>query len=419
MPRQNQDARLPPNFSSNKSFANSTISSINESPQSKFPSDIVLPSGERAVGDVAFGGHSVENIDINSDEESLNESRSSVFDYPEWITLVDLNDASGDDNCDNSTKASSKKQPKPGWTCNFCHQTFIGRNTTKVICHLAGVSGRNIKKCRGIIPEKHMKVIRARNAIRISKHENTTKFHKVRNEPMGSQQQLILAGLELMADQSCKGRSRAVLSSFRSNKFGTNTVTNYCEKQLDVAISDLIYSKGLPFNLTESHHLKRVLQLAKSVSSKYNPPTRKRISTDLLHVTYSNQIKEYKDSLHKEAERFGLSFYGDGATVCKMSLINIMASGVHERSAVLDIVDTTEHLGNGGTKNAEYIAELFVPHINEIDPKQIFVDTVFFDGASNVQKAGRILAEKFPSITVLHGAEHVVSLFFQRCWEED
>ena len=194
MPCQNQEACLPPTFSSNKSFANSTISSINKSPQSNIPSDIRLPSGERAVGDVAFGGHSVENIDNNSNEESLNEFRSSVFDYPKWITLVDLIDASGDDNCDNSTKASSKKQPKPGWTCNFCCQTFIGRNATKVICHLAGVSGKNIKKCRGIIPEKHMKVIRARNAIRISKHENTTKFHKVRNKHMVSQQQSILAG---------------------------------------------------------------------------------------------------------------------------------------------------------------------------------------------------------------------------------
>ena len=233
MPRQNQEARMPPTFKSNISFTNSTILSINESPQSNILSDIRLPSGEPAVGDVAFGEHAVKNININSNEESLNEFCSSVFEYPEWITLVDLNDASGDDNCDNSTKASSKKQPKPGWTCNFCCQTFIDRNATKAICHLAGVTGKNIKTCCGIIPEKDMKVIRARNAIRIRKHENTTKFHKVRNKHMVSQQQSILAGLELMADQSCKGRSRAVLSSFGSNKFGTNTATNYCKKQLD------------------------------------------------------------------------------------------------------------------------------------------------------------------------------------------
>ena len=79
MPRQNQETRMPPTFKSNISFANSTISSINESSQSNIPSDIRLPSGEPAVGDVAFGEHAVKNININSDEESLNKFCSSVF----------------------------------------------------------------------------------------------------------------------------------------------------------------------------------------------------------------------------------------------------------------------------------------------------------------------------------------------------
>ena len=37
---------------------------------------------------------------------------------------------------------------------------------------------------------------------------------------------------------------------------------------------------------------------------------------------------------------------------------------------------------------------------------------MFFDGASNVQNAGRMLQARHPRITVGHGAEHVVSLFF-------
>ena len=96
-----------------------------------------------------------------------------------------------------------------------------------------------------------------------------------------------------------------------------------------------------------------------------------------------------------------------------MPLINVMASGIHERSAVLDIVDCTSHMGNGGIKNAKYIAELFEPHMHEIDPSQSLIDTVFFDGAGNVQKAGKILCERFPAVTCLPGAEHVTSLFFQ------
>jgi hypothetical protein len=42
------------------------------------------------------------------------------------------------------------------------------------------------------------------------------------------------------------------------------------------------------------------------------------------------------------------------------------------------------------------------------------VDLVFFDGASNVQNAGKILRAYNPQILTVghHGAEHVVSLFF-------
>jgi hypothetical protein len=37
---------------------------------------------------------------------------------------------------------------------------------------------------------------------------------------------------------------------------------------------------------------------------------------------------------------------------------------------------------------------------------------LIFDGASNVQKAGKILETKFPRSYTLHGGEHVVALFF-------
>jgi hypothetical protein len=41
------------------------------------------------------------------------------------------------------------------------------------------------------------------------------------------------------------------------------------------------------------------------------------------------------------------------------------------------------------------------------------VDLVLFDGASNVQNAGKLASITYPRITVVHGAEHVVSLFFE------
>jgi hypothetical protein len=80
-------------------------------------------------------------------------------------------------------------------------------------------------------------------------------------------------------------------------------------------------------------------------------------------------------------------------------------------------------MAKGGKKDAKYIAGLLKPIISRIeltiDPNnqktdhQGFVDLVLFDGASNWQNAGKLVSITYPCITIVHGAEHVVSLFFK------
>ena len=98
-----------------------------------------------------------------------------------------------------------------------------------------------------------------------------------------------------------------------------------------------------------------------------------------------------------------------------------MAASPNNPSALLDIVDCTSHLETGGKKDAPYLANMILPHIGTMESmrdesmktRKGVVDLVLFDGASNVQKAGKILAIHHPRITVVHGAEHVTSLFFK------
>ena len=55
---------------------------------------------------------------------------------------------------------------------------------------------------------------------------------------------------------------------------------------------------------------------------------------------------------------------------------------------------------------------MFEGYTKEFDKEKKNTDIFFFDGASNVQKAGEVLVAKYPRAMVLHGGEHVVSLFF-------
>lgn len=102
---------------------------------------------------------------------------------------------------------------------------------------------------------------------------------------------------------------------------------------------------------------------------------------------------------------------GDGATVKGMPLMNVLVT-TPNCCAVLDIIDCTDHMEVGGKKDAKYIADMFEEHIASLDPHGLHLNAILFDGASNVQKAGRAIQARYPQVSVLHGVEHVVSLFF-------
>lgn len=51
--------------------------------------------------------------------------------------------------------------------------------------------------------------------------------------------------------------------------------------------------------------------------------------------------------------------------------------------------------------------------MKQVDPLKTLIDTVFFDGESNMQLTGQILKAIFPKISVLLEMEHVLSLMFE------
>ena len=60
--------------------------------------------------------------------------------------------------------------------------------------------------------------------------------------------------------------------------------------------------------------------------------------------------RKYIQKLLIKAKIFGISLIGDGATVKRMPLINIISSGVYFPVAVLAISDCTNHMAECGTK---------------------------------------------------------------------
>ncbi len=141
-------------------------------------------------------------------------------------------------------------------------------------------------------------------------------------------------------------------------------------------------------------------------------PNHKKNGGELLDVNYENNYSLNKTELLKEAKVFGFAWMGDGPTIHKMPLMNILALNGTTAPMTILIHDCTKHMEEGGKTDAQYIAKLFEGNVLEYDPQLLCTDVFYFDEASNVQKAGEILMAKFPCSFCFHGGEHVMSLFF-------
>ncbi len=160
-------------------------------------------------------------------------------------------------------------------------------------------------------------------------------------------------------------------------------------------------------------YFKQLLDKARYVGSDFKIPSRKKIggkffslltiipiianklSGDLLDINFQAIYDSNKRLTTEDAKWFGLSWIGDGATIKRMPLLNMLAMCGSKPPAVIAILDCTGHMVDGGKKDAEFIMSFFKAKVDEFDPGKTLTNTFFFDGAANDRKAGQILLHTF------------------------
>ena len=316
---------------------------------------------------------------------------------------------------------------KPRWKCLWCDTTGGGHNATKVLWHVAKVAGNEVSVCKAKQDRNYAD--RYREMVSSQSQKRSAKKRMVDDtELIVSNRQQKLAQQLLCAKPLPKKLRNTIIGAAAISEtpstvntgvpsFIQTSLTNSRpdprnDAVLTVAVADFVHGLGLPFSVVDDFLFHRMLVAARNVGTNYKPPNRQRIAGDLLELNFDQMMKKNAELLRKEADIFGLCFYGDGATVKRMPLLNILCSGTHQPTATLGIVDCSGHMSAGGKKDASYISDLFFPHIEKLDPDKLYTDLVLFDGASNVQKAGEIIGAIYPRVTCLAGAEHVISLFF-------
>jgi len=145
-----------------------------------------------------------------------------------------------------------------------------------------------------------------------------------------------------------------------------NSVDPNATARMHVAIADFHHSHCLPFSLAEDAKLAKIIEIGRTIGPIYKPPFRQDIGGKYLNAIYETNWKEQMRTLLSEERVFGLTIFGDGATIKTVPLVNVLAAGVNNLFALLDIADCTDHLSNGGKKDAMHIAKIIMPLIKLI-----------------------------------------------------
>ncbi len=124
-----------------------------------------------------------------------------------------------------------------------------------------------------------------------------------------------------------------------TSDFPTNAIAG---QRMDIAITDFMHSHMLPFSLTECPRFLKLLNTAKSLGTGYLPPDQRKMSGPLLDVLYDTNKEEIIKNLLLESKIFGVTIFGDGATITNVTLLNILAASPNNPFALLEIVDCSD-----------------------------------------------------------------------------
>ena len=321
--------------------------------------------------------------------------------------------------------------PDDSWQCLRCNQTFKPKHATRAAAHFAKRTKMGIKVCPAAVSADVLKryidlfesiVSRADTRKRgsdalleqYSDRQDSAVISMIANKvdslPSSLSSMSAFSAHSVNSPKKPR-RTQCSINGYIENRRQSDVRTTI-NARLEMAIADLILSDNLPDRVVESPRFQLVLHHARFVDSSFKIPSRKKIGGELLDINYRSCMEKNQTQILSDAPIFGLSWLSDGATIARMPLINTLAMCSNVPPTCVAITDCSGHICEGGKKDASFIAALMEDTVLKYDPEKLYTDVFYFDGASNVAKAGRVLEAKFPRSYALHGGEHVVSLFF-------
>ena len=141
---------------------------------------------------------------------------------------------------------------------------------------------------------------------------------------------------------------------------------------------------------------------------KYKVPHRLKFSGELLKNAYESTEKLVAPIL-AVAKKFGATIASDGwSDQRRRPILNFMAS-TRGAAAFLNSIDCTDHMAEGGKKDAAYIASNVISVVKKFGAEDVV--QIIMDGANKA--TWPIIIKEFPQIILSWCVAHVIDLWFE------
>ena len=296
-------------------------------------------------------------------------------------------------------------------TCNFCDTVFVGCSSSRAFAHILGrpVLGQKKSNAKACVP------------IRKSDDNRYAEF-KIAQKVLNT---------EMMAKERQLSSSQAKQTGLDLTSPGKRTVTGEMKivesKMLDTTIANFFYENALSFNVADSQSFAAVVEQCiefgqQHPGRKYKAPNRRRISGPLLDSAYEDTAASVQ-LLLDTAKEYGGTLASDGwSDVHRRPITNFMLV-TRESAVFMKSVDSTDHMADGGRKNAVYLAEQISIVIRDVGADNIV--QVIMNRANKA--CWPIINAEFPHIICAWCTAHVMDLlledtgkmeFFKAIWAQ-
>ena len=109
----------------------------------------------------------------------------------------------------------------------------------------------------------------------------------------------------------------------------------------EMAVADFFHSDGIAFSAVESPRFIAMCKALRFVADDFKVPNRHKLGKELLDINFNSCCESNIRELMKEGFVFGSTFLGDGATIGRMPLVNILGIVAEVPPVVIAIDDCT------------------------------------------------------------------------------